>query len=346
MSEGIRVGIIGVSGYTGRELLRILKHHPNVQISEVFGSHSKGAFLSELHPMLNLKSDLKVKDFFSESHECDAYFVCVPHGKAQDIVSLLYEEGKRVIDLSADYRLKEASVYESTYGVTHNHKDLLQIAVYGMPEIFREKIRNASIVANPGCLARAALLSLYPLLDAGLVKSNDFAVIDAKTGVSGAGKSLREDLHFPHMNENLKPYSPLHHRHVPEIIQEVRNYAGFTINLMFVPHLVAIDRGVLISTYLNSSHEITKRNLFEIFKDFYASSPFVQVIYDGLPEIKSVRGTNYVQVGFETTHYGFVVFVALDNLASGASANAVHNMNIMFDFKETAGLEEMNPLYP
>ncbi|MCX7832138.1 MAG: N-acetyl-gamma-glutamyl-phosphate reductase [Actinobacteria bacterium] len=346
MPEKIKVGIVGVSGYTGRELLRILKYHPNVQIFEVFGSQSRGVFLSNLHPMLNLKFDLEVKDFFSESHNADVYFVCVPHGKAQDVVSLLYREGKRVIDLSADYRLKEASVYENTYGVKHNHKDLLQVAVYGMPEIFKANIRNAAIVANPGCLARATLLSLYPLLDSGLIKNKDCVVVDAKTGVSGAGMSLRDDLHFPHMNENLKPYAPLHHRHVPEIIQEISNFAGFSINLMFVPHLVAIDRGILVSTYFTTSEEISNEKLFEIYSNFYSDSPFVKVIYRNLPEIKNVRATNYVQIGFETSNNSGVVFVALDNLTSGASANAVHNMNIMFDFKETSGLEEMSPLYP
>lgn len=345
MKGKVRAGIVGVSGYTGRELIRILSNHPFAEITEVYGEKTAGEDLSKIHPMLEFKDSLLVKDFFSSPHEAEVYFICVPHGKAQDYVAKLYSEGKRIIDLSADFRLKSAEAYEKTYGAKHSFPELLENSVYGMPEFFKKEIAGAKIVANPGCLARASLIALYPLVLKGLLDFDSPVVLDLKTGVSGAGKSLREDLHFPHMNENFKPYSPLNHRHVPEILQILKGEKETALKLMFVPHLLPVDRGILASVYLQIKENVSKE-IDEIYREFYRDSPFIKVLKEGLPEIKMVNRTNNVHIAVRANFNQVVVFVALDNLVSGASGTAVHNFNLMFGFEEGTSLLNLTPTYP
>jgi len=344
-SRVVSVGIVGVSGYTGRELLRILQLHAYVRITEVYGETSAGRRLHEVYPFLDKNTaSLEIKDFFKEKHQAEFYFICVHHGKAQELVASLVEEGKKVIDLSADFRLKSAAIYEKTYGVKHKYPGLLETAVYGLPEIYREEIRQARLVANPGCLARAAILSLYPLLREEMVDVSAPIIIDAKTGTSGAGRGLREDLHFPHMNENFKPYAALYHRHQPEIEQELS--FSTDLNISFVPHLLPVDRGILVSSYVSLKANLSKEQIAAVFKKVYAGEAFISVLLSGYPELKGVRGTNNVHVGFQTKDRRAVIFVALDNLLSGASGTAVHNFNLMAGFEEKEGLSALTPLYP
>lgn len=330
----IKAGVVGATGYTGTELLRILANHEDVEVTEVFSQSSAGKRLSEVVPHLaDHYCHLVLSSFSAEDASADAYFVCLPHGSAQQTVKQLIEHGKKVIDLSADFRLKDISVYESVYGVKHCCPELVERAVYGMPEFKAGAIKKAQLVANPGCLARASILALYPAVKHGILKSP--VVVDAKTGVTGAGKRVRQDLHFPEMNEDLRPYAPLNHRHEPEIIQE----AGLTEELFFVPHLVPVDRGIVVSAYFKGS------GAAEIYRDFYADSPFVKVI-DRMPSVKNVRGTNQVELSVVETGGKTAVFVALDNLVSGASGNAVHCFNIMHGLDETSGLSKLIPLRP
>lgn len=343
--QTVSVGIVGAAGYTGRELLRILQLHGYARVTEVYGEASAGRRLNELYPFLNRDTgSLVIKDFFKENHRADFYFICVHHGKAQEFVAPLIEQGKKVVDLSADFRLKNAAAYEKTYAVKHKYPELLKTAVYGMPEIYRDKIRKTRLVANPGCLARAAILSLYPLLKEGLVDSSAPVVIDAKTGTSGAGRGLREDLHFPHMNENFKPYAALFHRHQPEIEQEL-SFSG-DLSVSFVPHLLPVDRGILVSSYVLLKEKLSREELAELYGRVYTGEAFINVLLNGYPELKNVRGTNNVQLGFEVKDKRAVIFAALDNLLSGASGTAVHNFNLMAGFEEQEGLDGFTPLYP
>ena len=341
----VKVGIVGVAGYTGRELLRILENHPNADISEVYGASSAGVRLGELYPFLSKKTgQLEIADFYTQSHQADFYFVCVHHGKSQEIVARLIGEGKRVVDLSADFRIKDPAIYEKVYSVRHRFVELLKKAIYGMPEIYKEKIKTADLVANPGCLARAAILSLFPLVKEELIDPGYPVIIDAKTGVSGAGRNLREDLHFPHMNENFKPYAALYHRHQPEIEQELKYKEN--LEIAFVPHLLPVDRGILVSSYVRLKERLSREHLLEIYNQVYHEAAFIKVLEKGYPELKMVRGTNSVYLGIEVRGVNAAVFGALDNLLSGASGTAVHNFNLMTGCPEKEGLDSLTPLYP
>lgn len=338
---------MGIAGYTGRELFRILLNHPLTEVTEVYGQGSIGSSVTEIHPHLETENELIVKDFWRSEHEADVYFICVPHGSAQGYVSALLQERKKVIDLSADYRFKDARLYERIYGKKHEHPELLEEAVYGMPEIHHDEIKNAFLVANPGCLARASILALYPAVKEGIIDKSCVPVVDAKTGVSGAGKGLREDLHFPHMNENAKPYSPLVHRHAFEIVEELKRHSdGSDFDILFVPHLLPVDRGILASCYYRLERTLAEEEVFAIYERRLGGSPFVRLLRDRLPELKSVRGTNLVEVSLKVEGRKAAVFVSLDNLTSGASGTAVHNFNIMMGFDEKTSLEDLKPLYP
>lgn len=329
----IKVGIVGATGYTGTELLRILAHHDAVEVVEVYSRSAAGKKLPEVLPWLaDYYHEIRFDTFNPDRAQADTYFVCLPHGAAQEAVFELFKRGKRVIDLSADHRLRDVSIYESVYQVKHAHPELVHQAVYGMPELHENEIAGAKIVANPGCLSRAAILALYPAARAGVIDSP--VVVDAKTGVSGAGRGVRQDLHFPEMNEDIRPYAALNHRHQPEIAQET----GIE-DLFFVPHIVPVDRGIVVSAYFKGA------GIRQIYQNFYRHSPFVRLI-NRLPSVKDVRGTNLVQLSVVESEGRAAVFVALDNLVSGASGNAVHCFNIMHGLDQPTGLSKLTPLRP
>jgi N-acetyl-gamma-glutamyl-phosphate reductase len=347
LGEKIKVGVVGPGGYTGRELLRILANHPFVEVVEVYGHESRDLPLKSIHPFLPGETgDLKIKTFGEENLKAEVYFLCVPHGTSARYSLEILKSGKKVIDLSADFRLRELEEYRKYYGADHPAPELLKKAVYGMPEFRKEEIARAELVANPGCLARTSLLALLPFVARGAVDFGFPVVIDVKTGVSGAGKKPRADLHFPEMNEDFRPYAPLKHRHVPEIVQESVEFgAPKILNLLFVPHLIPIDRGILASVYFRLRDAGGDPDLHRIIYETYKKSPFVRVLRDEMPSLKRVRGSNMVEISAVNSDEGYaVVFAALDNLVSGASGTAVHNFNVMFGLEEGTGLSNLLPL--
>jgi len=325
----VSVYIVGGSGYTGGELLRILLNHSEIENIKISSRTYKGKDISELHPNLT-DTGISFENYnLKRANKADFVFVCTPHGKAMEIVKDLTT---RVIDLSADYRIKDIKAYEFVYKVKHNSPDLVKEAVYGLPELHRDEIADARVVANPGCLATGAILAAYPLLkDFG--EAVQTILFDSKTGVSGAGKNPSERVHFCRVNEDILPYKLTNHRHILEMKQELGTEVFFT------PHMLPVSRGILTSTHVLLSKDIDIDSIKEAYSDFYHDEPFVRVL-EGVPSLNAVRGSNYCHIGgFEKSGGRLVLFSTIDNLVKGASGVAVQNMNIMADFDETEGLK-------
>ncbi len=338
----IRTGILGASGYTGSELIRIILDHPEFELTYVSANKYVGEKVSNLYlsfaGLVNLeyeKLDASRIDLL-----CDIVFVCLPHGESMKHIPDILDMGKKVVDLSADFRLKEAESYRKWYGVDHACPAFLDEAVYGLPEINREKITKARLVANPGCYPTAAILGLMPLVVKNLVSGR--IVIDAKSGVSGAGRKTTLATHFPQAAENMSPYSVGKHRHTPEIenvLSELSN--GKSADIVFVPHLTPMNRGILCTMYVPVGDMRTSGELFEIYRDAYANEPFVEILPAGVyPETKAVQGSNMCHISAEMIEGGkiAVIMSAIDNLVKGASGQAVQNMNLMCGIPENAGL--------
>ncbi|MFH1709487.1 MAG: N-acetyl-gamma-glutamyl-phosphate reductase [bacterium] len=337
----IKVGIIGGSGYTGVILAGLVLRHPEAELAFVASESHKNEKLSDVYPHLKGIADItyKAPDIDKIAKEADVVFLALPNGKAMNIAPKILDAGAKVIDLSADYRFKDAYVFKEWYKMDHSSKDLLSKAVYGLPEI--EKVSGAKLVANPGCYATASILGLYPLIKEGLIDKNS-VIVDAKSGVSGAGKSPTDDTHFPNCNEGISAYKVASHRHTPEIEQEL----GGDIKISFTPHLVPMTRGILATIYAKASKPVDEDKLINIYKEFYKGKTFVRVL-EGLPSTKYVYGTNYcdIAVKCDKRTNNIIVLSAIDNLVKGASGQAVQNMNIMFGLPETAGLE-LIAVYP
>jgi len=343
----IRVAIIGPTGYTGLHLIEILLRHPAAKLTYL-ASHRQALpnIVEEFPKLLGRVPDAVAAcrpiDIDALVTESDVVFLALPHGKAMAHVQPLVDAGMRVVDLSADYRLADAALYESTYGRPHSDTGHLADAVYGLPELFREQLTQARLVANPGCYPTAAALALCPLLTQGLV-GNEPVIINATSGVTGAGRSPAPHLHFVRQNEAFGPYGQIGaHRHQPEIAQTLSAVAKRKVPILFVPHLLPVDRGILESIYLEpATQSVTEEELFGAFEAAYDSEPFVRVRND-LPNIKDVVGTNCCDVTVRLVGpvgaKKMVVFAALDNMIKGASGQAVQNMNLMFAQDETAGL--------
>ena len=350
----IKVSIIGATGYAGRELMKILLNHRKVELIHLVSSSYAGKNIVDLYPEFLNKLDKKFLNLNLKliAQDSDLVFTALPHTVSMDVVpELLKKKGIKVIDLSADFRIKDADVYKKWYKKEHNQisKGLLSQAVYGLPEIYLNKIKNASLVANPGCYPTSIILGLAPLLKNHLVNLDNI-IIDSKSGVTGAGKSLSLALHFAECNETMKAYKIVGHNHIPEIEQELSNLyfgneqkeKGENIKISFTPHLIPMNRGILSTGYLNlKDDEIDEGEIFETYQKFYQKAPFVRIFKSpNLPEIKYVVGTNYCDIGFALDkRTGKVkVISAIDNLIKGAAGQAVENMNIMFDFSETEGI--------
>lgn len=321
----------GASGYVGAELLRYLAGHSQVEVVACLAHSQQGRRLVDLFPNLMGHYDqvvLEGADYAELAAQADVVFLCLPHGQSQEAAATLLEGGCKVIDLGADFRLRDASVYQATYGGSHLFPDLLQQAVYGLPELSRRSIVGARLVANPGCYPTASLLALLPAIKAGLVQEP--TVIDAKSGVSGAGRGAVVGSLYSEVNESLKAYGVGGHRHQPEIEQTVGQ------KVIFTPHLVPMTRGMLATVYLR--HE--PADLGALYRDFYASEPFVRLLEDSLPSTKSVMGTNFCHLAVRPSGYPgcSIVLSAIDNLGKGAAGTALHNMNLMFGLPETLGL--------
>lgn len=338
----VDVAIVGGSGYTGGELIRILLNHPEAEIVDITSRKLDGQEVHKTHPHVR-DSGLVFKNKAPEELDADIIFAATPHGASMKIVPDLLETGAKVIDLSGDYRFKDVSIYEKWYGIEHT-SDLE--GVFGLPEIHREEIKDATLIGNPGCFVTGAILSGYPLSKAGLT---DRMIFDSKTGVSGAGISPATTTHYPNIGDNVNPYKVTQHRHMPEIQQELGAFSD--VKVSFTPHLVPVIRGILTTNhcFLNTECEgITSEEVLAIYKKEYKDEPFVKVLEDGeIPRLSSIRGSNYAHIGcFEIDETGRLVIIsAIDNLVKGASGQAVHNMNIMCGFDEKAGLN-MYGLHP
>ncbi|MBI3616004.1 MAG: N-acetyl-gamma-glutamyl-phosphate reductase [Candidatus Omnitrophica bacterium] len=340
----IKVGIVGVTGYVGQELLRILLRHPAVSV-EYLGSRQlkKPAPAGELLPSFRGTNDLKVHPFriTSALDACELLFLALPHGIAMELApQILRKRTARIVDLSADFRLRSAGQYQQTYRLKHKASPLLREAVYGLPEWNRDKISRSRLVANPGCYPTAVLLGLAPLAKERLLKREGLTV-DAKSGATGAGRSLKEDLLFCEVNENLRAYRVNAHQHIPEMEQQMKELSGAPIRMSFVPHFVPINRGLYATIYAPLSRPLTERQLRSIYRKWYSKEPFVRLLPERVwPQVKSVAGSNRCEIGLQRDRQEqrALIITAIDNLGKGAAGQAVQNMNLLCGLEETEGL--------
>ena len=345
MSSIVRACVVGASGYTGGEILRYLAFHPNIEVAMATSREYAGLPIHYVH--LNLRSFYKglrfePLDFDKLSSKCDIVFLSVPHGVSLELVPKLLETGLHVLDLSADYRLRNPEDYKRWYKREHPYPDLLAKAVYGLPELHRDEIRNARLVAVPGCNATSSILAAAPLVKYKLVDL-DRIVIDVKVGSSEAGSKAYSGSHHPERENAIRPYDPAGHRHVAEIEQELSLLANRTIRVAFVPHAVSAIRGSLATVHAWLDEDVDEKAVAKAFAAFYAKEPFVRIVRSGLlkyPDPKYVIGSNFADVGFAVDNrVGRVAsFAAIDNLGKGAAGQAVQDMNIMLGFEETLGL--------
>lgn len=344
----IKVGILGANGYTGYELVRLLLAHPNVELAYLGSRSFKGRAYSEIYASLQGICDLKCDDkALSEiSKSLDCVFTATPQGFCMQEISEKVLSQCKVVDLSADFRLKNAQIYEKWYKIEHKAPQFLGEAVYGLSEIHRSQIKKARLVANAGCYTTCAILSLYPLIKAGVAELNSI-IIDAKSGKSGAGRSERLDNLFCETNENFAAYGVSTHRHTPEIEAQLALAAGREFALQFTPHLVPMQRGILSTAYVNLTHDLSEDEVREIYERFYGHEPFVKLLPKGiLPQTRFVKGTNFVHLNavLDERTKRLIIIAALDNLIKGAAGQAVQNMNLLLGFDESAGLNAVSLL--
>lgn len=340
-SEMIKTGIIGASGYTGAELIRLLYHHPMVEISLITSRQYAGEPLSACYPGLG-HLGLTFEDHNDEGvlDQAELFFTALPHKASAGIVAKLVAKGKRVIDLSADFRFSEVSVYEEHYE-EHPHPELFKEAVYGLTELYGEEVKGAKIVANPGCYPTCSIIPLYPLLKEGLISTNGI-IIDAKSGVSGAGRGASQTTHFCEANESIKAYKVAAHRHTPEIEEHLSKASGSPVKVVFTPHLVPMSRGMLATIYATALNGVGRDKVEKTWRDFYNDTPFVEVTPgETLPDTAFVRGTNRCMIAVrENPSTGHLILLSvIDNLAKGASSQAVQNMNKMMGWPQDKGLK-------
>lgn len=333
-----RVATLGASGYTGLELLRLLLRHPQVEVTLVGTSRDESPSIASVHPSLTGQLELKLENAAPATiaERADCVFGCLPHAASAEFVAKLMEYDVKIVDLSADYRLTSPHIYEQWYGVAHPDADRLGQVPYGLPEFYREAIQGAKLVANPGCYPTSAILPLAPLLKAGLL-SPDRIVIDSKSGVSGAGRNPKPNFHYPECNESFSAYGVGTHRHMPEIDQVLSDVSGSSVETVFTPHLVPMDRGILSTCYARPAEGVTAEQVQEALRDYYASEPFVHVV-DELPATKHVAGSNRCHLTTRMVRGNVVVVSVIDNLIKGASGAAVQNFNLMYGFDETTAL--------
>ncbi len=345
----LKVAIAGASGYTGLELIRLLDRHPDVEITSVTSEQSTGRLISDIFPSLRNRMDLVLEPLepTAITAKADLIFTALPHQAAMAVVPTLLEAGKRVVDLSADYRLNDPELYAAWY-CKHQNPELLPEAVFGLPELHRSEISQARLVANPGCYPTSVILGLKPLLEQGLVEL-DSIVADSKSGVSGAGRSAKLESLYCELNDSFKAYGVGGlHRHTPEIEQELSKLAGQQLAITFTPHLVPMDRGILSTIYARPASKVTIEQLHELYQQSYRSEPFVRVLDKGsFPSTAYVRGSNFCDIGvaLDQRTNRIIIVSAIDNLVKGASGQAVQNMNLVCGFPETSGLEGL-ALFP
>ena len=334
----VKVGIIGATGYTARESIEILLRHSQAEVTYLSALPEECAHVTEVFGNLRGRLDLAIEPLdLSKLSECaDVALCCLPHKVSMEFVPQLLGAGVKVVDFSADYRIRDAATYERFYTVKHTDQANLARAAFGLPELFRDKIAGSVLVANPGCYPTAASLGLAPLLKRNLIAHDDI-VVSAVTGVSGAGRQPSQAFHFPEMNENAFAYAVGTHRHMPEIEQILSDVAGSSVKALFQPHVISMDRGIAETIYCQPLTATNEKELLELYRSFYADEPFVRIV-DGPPKTKDVSGTNFCDVFVTVAKHKVVVFSAIDNLIKGAAGQAVQNMNIICDLPETMGL--------
>lgn len=338
----INVGIIGATGYVGIEIVRLLQNHPDINISVVVSQSFVGQKISEVYPHLKNVFDMECEnlDIDRIAEKADIFITALPHGVSKEVIPKLIEKGKRIIDHSGDFRFKSVEVYEKWYNTKHGMPHLLDISVYGLPELHREEIKNARIIGNPGCYPTCSILGIAPLLREKLIETKNI-IIDAASGVSGAGRSTELPYQFCECTENYKAYKVSTHRHTSEIEQELSLLAGSEILVSFTPHLVPMKRGMLSTIYANLTSEKTTSQLLDLYREFYKGEFFVRILDEGkLPETKFVSGSNYIDIGLivDKRLNRVVILSALDNLGKGASGQAVQDLNIICGLPEYTGL--------
>lgn len=341
----VKVVIIGATGYVGIEIVRLLQGHPGVEITSVIGQSFIGQKISDVYPHLKGIFDMECNSLNINSlpEKGDVFINCLPHGVSKDFIPLLLEKGKKIIDHGGDFRYKKVEVYEKWYKTKHELPELLNISVYGLPELYRDKIRDAILVANPGCYPTCSILGIAPLLVNKIIDTNGI-IIDAASGVSGAGRKTDLMYQFCECTENFKAYGVATHRHTSEIEQELGVLAGEEIMVSFTPHLAPIKRGMLATIYANLKNDVTTGELIRLYREFYKGETFVRVLDENrLPETKHVAGSNFIDIGIvvDKRLKRVVILSALDNLGKGASGQAVQDLNIMCGFPEHTAL--MNP---
>jgi N-acetyl-gamma-glutamyl-phosphate reductase len=348
----LNVGIIGASGYAGEELIDILLSHPQARINYLAAKIDMSQPITKIFPRFKERTALICNneiDLKEVCTKCDLVFLALPHTVSMEFAPKLLAAGKKVIDLSADYRLKDVSVYEKFYGVKHKDKARIKDAIYGLPEIYRNRIKPAKLIANPGCYPTVSLLALAPLLAFNLIEPESI-IIDAKSGTTGAGRKAALEFFFSEINEDFRAYKINAHQHMPEINQELSFLACKKIAVTFVPHLLPVNRGILATIYAKKSNKVTLRlrsgqaktqghKLLDIYKKFYKDEPFVRIKEEKeFPSLKDVRGTNFCDIGIHDDKDKIIVIACIDNLLKGASGQAVQNMNIMYNFPEYTAL--------
>ena len=336
----IDIAIVGATGYTGRESLALLLAHPHARVRRLYAVDNIGAQVGEVFGQFHGVLDLVIEepDYDTLVKECAAAFLCLPHAKSMDVGADLYARGVKVVDFSADYRLKDVAVYERTYKTTHTHPDLIGTAVYGLPELHRDEIAGCSFVANPGCYPTGALLAVAPLLRRRLVDPAR-VIFDAKSGVSGAGRTPNPKTVFAECNESVEAYAVGVHRHQPEIEQECAGLFGGPVPVQFTPHLVPITRGILTTAYLELTEEVAAEDVHALYAEDYDGEPLVGLLPPGrYPRTADVSGTNRCHVGLYVSGRRVVAVSAIDNLIKGAAGQAVQCFNLMCGFDETEAL--------
>jgi N-acetyl-gamma-glutamyl-phosphate reductase len=333
----VKIAILGGSGYTGVELIKILLRHPHAEIVAITSRQDE--HIADLHPSLLGRIDLRCELFDAEKLKAKGVqlaFGCLPHGTSMESIPPLLERGIRVVDLSADYRLRDAKVYQEWYKETHHDAANLAHAVYGLPEVYGDYINDAKLIANPGCYPQTAILGLAPLVAKGLIELTGI-IVDSKSGVSGAGRTPKLNFHFPECNESVSAYAVGTHRHTPEIEQALGDIAGKPVSVIFTPHLMPMDRGILSTIYATPTRVVAEAELVELYREYFTGKPFVRV-RPTPPATKDTTGTNFLDVCVRVVRGKVVVIAAEDNLIRGASGVAVQNFNRMFGFDERTGL--------
>jgi N-acetyl-gamma-glutamyl-phosphate reductase len=335
----VKVAILGGSGYTAAELIKILLRHPHAEIAAIASRQEGTPAIADLHPSLTGRLDLRCEPFDVDrlvARGIQCAFGCLPHGASMTTLPGLLERGVRVIDLSADYRLRDPNVYAQWYGESHGDLAHLAQAVYGLPEIYGDEIPTAHLIANPGCYPQTAILCLAPLV-AGKHIDLGSIIIDSKSGVSGAGRTPKLTTHFPECNESVSAYSVGQHRHTPEIEQALSDVAGAPVEVLFTPHLMPMDRGIFSTIYVTPTRPFTDAQLMDLYRAYYARAPFIRVM-SRLPATKDSAGTNFVDLTVRVVRGRVLILACEDNLVRGASGVAVQNFNRMYGFDERTGL--------